>query len=337
VARLNEAAEEFKIELAANPNEFFANYYLGIVYIIERNWVDAIALLEKAAQAQPNNPDPYFHLGQAYQGAGKHEQAVEVLKKSIALTVQLDHNDYQVTTAHYRLGQSLIKIGRTEEGQKELQISAQLKAKGFKLDEKKVDAYLSGTSLRAQDGKLPEWEQTEPVVAGSNKLDAVKSEKLAAEVSYYSKIVASAHNNIALLRAERQDFKGAVEQFSLAGKWNPQHEGLNYNLGLAYYKSEAYRDAVTPFENELKKNPSNIAAKQLLGLSYFMIEDFARASPLLADVVAVKSGEAALYYPLALSLLREGKVEAANKVIQQMVLEGGNSPQLHILLSQAHY
>ena len=107
--------------------------------------------LEKAISKQPNNPDPYFHLGQAYQGAGKHQQAVDVLQKSIQLNPSLAHNDYQVTTAHYRLGQSLIKVGRTAEGQKELQISAELKSKGFKLDEKRVGAFLSGNALAAPD------------------------------------------------------------------------------------------------------------------------------------------------------------------------------------------
>ena len=105
-ARLQDAVEEFKIELAANPEEYFANFYLGILYIMERKFEPAIALLEKAVSKQPNNPDPYFHLGQAYQGAGKHKEAVDVLQKTIALTPSLEHNDYQVTTAHYRLGQS---------------------------------------------------------------------------------------------------------------------------------------------------------------------------------------------------------------------------------------
>ena len=54
-------------------------------------------------------------------------------------------------------------------------------------------------------------------------------------------------------------------------------------------------------------------------------------------MVAVKSQDAALYYPLALSLLKDGKLEAANRVIEQMVAVGENSPQLHILFSQAHY
>ncbi|HEU4871043.1 MAG TPA: tetratricopeptide repeat protein, partial [Pyrinomonadaceae bacterium] len=152
-ARIPDAMEEFKVELAANPDEYFANFYLGILYIMDRKWEPAIALLEKATQRQPNNPDPYFHLGQAYQGAGKHKEAIEVLQKTIALNPSLAHNDYQVTTAHYRLGQSLIKVGRTAEGEKELQISADLKSKGFKLDEKKVGAFLSGNGAADQSGQ----------------------------------------------------------------------------------------------------------------------------------------------------------------------------------------
>src|SRR6185369_13170440 len=250
---------------------------------------------------QPNNPDPYFHLGQAYQGAARHKEAVEVLQKSIALTTSLEHNDYQVTTAHYRLGQSLLKVGRTEEGQKELQISADLKSKGFKLDEKKVGDFLTGSNLPDQNGKS-ELVKAEGVIADPVALDPAKAEKLKAEESYYTKVVAAGYNSIGLLRAEQQDFKEAAKQFALAAKWNPSQEGLNYNLGLAYYKSESYKEAIPALENELKIDPSNIAIKQLLGLSYFMTNDYARASTLLTDVVAVKSQDAALYYPLALSL-----------------------------------
>jgi tetratricopeptide (TPR) repeat protein len=336
-ARLSDAAAEFKIELAANPNEFFANYYLGILEVIERQWPAAIDLLEKASRMQPKNPDPYFHLGQAYQGAGKHEQAIEVLEKSIALNPSLGHNDYQVTTAHYRLGQSLVKVGRIAEGEKELQTSAQLKSQGFKLDEKKVGAFLSGTSTPDQEGKVTELVNATGVIAESAALDAKSTEKLKTDEAYYVKVIAAAHNSIGLLRAEQQQFREAAVQFGLAARWNPSQEGLNFNLGLANYKSESYQEAVPALENELKVNPTSIAIKQLLGLSYFMTDDFAKASKLLTEVIAVKANDAALYYPLALSLLKSGEMEPANRVIQQMVLLGGNSPQLHILLSQAHY
>ncbi len=70
-ARIPDAMEEFRIELAANPDEYFANFYLGILYIMDRKWEPAIALLEKATRAQPNNPDPYFPPGPGLSGCGQ--------------------------------------------------------------------------------------------------------------------------------------------------------------------------------------------------------------------------------------------------------------------------
>ena len=67
--------------MAANPDEYFANYYLGVVYNFQRQWDLAITFLQKAASIQPNNPDPYFQLGQAYQELNNHKQAIEVLEK----------------------------------------------------------------------------------------------------------------------------------------------------------------------------------------------------------------------------------------------------------------
>ena len=335
-ARIPDATAEFQVELAANPEEYFANFYLGILYIMERKFEPAIALLEKAAQKQPNNPDPYFHLGQAYQGAGRHKEAIEVLQKTIVLNPSLAHNDYQVTTAHYRLGQSLLKVGRTDEGQKELQIAADLKQKGFKLDETKLGTYLNGNKLPDQNGNT-ELVKAEGVIAEPPELDADKAQKLKAEESYYTKVVAAGHNSIGLLRAEQQDFREAASQFALAAKWNPNQEGLNYNLGLAYYKSESYKEAIPALENELKIDSTNIGIKQLLGLSYFATSDYAHAATLLTEVVAAKSQDAALYYPLALSLIKDGKLDEANRVVEQMVTIGENTPQLHILFSQAHY
>ena len=286
--------------MAAHPEEFFANYYLGIASTVERKWDTAIGFLRKASQIQPDNPDPYYFLGQAYLGLEKHEEAIEVLRKSIALNPHLQHNDYQVTNAHFRLGQALLKVGRTEEGQKEIKIAADLKSKAFKRDEAKVEAFTNAVHSDERS-KFPELVLAEGVIAESNPLDEKAKGELKSSEAYYAKVIASAHNNIGLLWAERQDFRAAAEQFRLAAKWDPHLEGLNFNLGLACYKAELYKEAVSPLENELKDHPANDSAKQLLGLSYFMTDNYPQASALLTEVVAAKPNEAALYYPLALS------------------------------------
>lgn len=335
-ARLDDAAAEFKVELDSNPEEFFANYYLGVVCVMQRKWDEALPLLEKATRIQPDNPDPYFHLGQAYQSVERHEQAIAALRKSIALNPELSHNDYQVATAHYRLGQSLMKTGRKEEGEKELQTAAELKSKSFSKDKEKAEAYLNATDLHDQNGK-PEMASTEGVIAERIAPDAKTERELKEGEDYYSRILSSVHNDIGLLHADRQDFRVAVEQFRSAAKWNPRLEGVDFNLGLAAYKAEMYKEAVAPLERVLSAAPANVQAKQLLGMSYFMTDNYAGASKLLSDVVAIKTDNVGLYYTLALSLIKQGRQAEADLVIQQMLARGGNSPQLHIVLGQAYY
>jgi tetratricopeptide (TPR) repeat protein len=336
-ARLDDAAAEFNVELASNPEEFFANYYLGIIYVIQRKWEPSVALLEKASRREPNNPDPYFHLGQAYQSLGRHTEAVEALKKSIALNPELSHNDYQVATAHYRLGQSLLKLGRQDEGERELQLASELKSKSLTRDKEKAEAYLTAENLREPSAKFPEMVSTEGIVAETSAPDEKTRGELKGGESFYRQVVASAHNDVGLLRAEAGDFRAAAEQFAAAAKWNPQLEGIDFNWGLAAYRAELFKDAIAPLERELVARPANAQAKQLLGMSYFVTENYARASELLADVVALHPDNVGLNYTLALSLIKQGKTEEANRRVQQMIATSGNSPQLHIVLGQAYY
>jgi tetratricopeptide (TPR) repeat protein len=307
-SKIGEAAEEFKIEMAANPDEFFSNYYLGVVYVYQRKWDLAITFLQKASGIEPNNPDPYFQLGQAYQELNRHEQAVEVLRKSIAFNPDLAHNKNQVTKAHHRLAQSLLKLGQTEEGQKELQIASDLKAKAFKL-EQQVQTGAPGMGA----DKLTVPEENSPFgqrsVSGSIQRDAKTTQELKSSADYYQKILATVHNNVGLLRAERQDFRAAAEQFALAVKWNPEQEGLDYNLGLAYYKSELYERAIPPLEKELKTRPANRPARLLLGMSRF---------------------------DLGKALLQRGDTKGAIDNLERAAKLDPEKPDFHLQLGQAY-
>ena len=121
------------------------------------------------------------------------------------------------------------------------------------------------------------WSKQKELLPNLSHSIRPKQKSSRAEETYYTKVVAAAHNSIGLLRAEQQDFREASAQFALAAKWNPNQEGLNYNLGLANYKAESYKEAIPALEKELNINPTNIAIKQLLGLSYFMTADYAKA------------------------------------------------------------
>ena len=328
-SKLAEAVAEFKLEVAQNPDEFLANYYLGVVYNFQREWQPAIKVLEKAATIEPNNPDPYFQLGQAYQELDQHDRAVAVLRKAIEYNPDLGHNKGQVTTAHHRLAQSLIKLGQTEAGQKELQLAAELKAQAFKLEQQATgaptNAPLGDTS---NDVAL-----RKPVTAAPTQLDPVKEGELKNAIDYYKKVVASAHNNVGLLRAERQDLRAAASHFARATKWNPQQEGLAFNLGLAYYKLQLYEQAIGPLEQELLAHPDNRPVQTLLGMSCFWTELYPRAAELLSPLAEANLADLDLQYAAATSLIRQGKVDAAQPLVERVRANTSAAPQLHLLFA----
>src|ERR1043165_3446469 len=177
---------------------------------------------------------------------------------------------------------------------------------GHKRDEEKTTTYLNSANLHEQNGNFPEILSVEGTLAESNPLDGRTATDLKSLEAYYTEVVASAHNNSDLIRAERQDFRAAADQIAEAARWNPQLKEISFNWGLACYKAELYKQAIPPLESELKNNPNNVSAKQLLGMSYFMTDGYSRAAELLTDVISEKPNDATLYYTLALSLIRDG-------------------------------
>jgi len=327
------AEGEFKIELAANPNDFFSNYYLGITCIFQRKWEPAIYFLTTASRIQPNNPDPYFQLGQVYQELKKHDQAINVLTKAIDLNPNLPHNKFQVTTAHYRLAQSLFQTGQTDAGRKELQVASELKARAFEMTQS-----LSAKQSTMGASRLPdESDQTPRATETQNSLDAKTRSELEANEAYLTKIISALHNSLGLVQAGRQNLTGAAVEFRLAKKWNPQQAGLDYNLGLAYFRAELYREALAPLESEIKSNPTNTQARWLLGLSYFNTRDYSKAAELLHDVLSSGSTNAELYYALASSLIKQQKIDAAQQAIEQMAVLTGTTTRLYVLRGQVQY
>ncbi len=331
---LKEAAEQFRIELSVYPDEFLAVYNLGLVCVVERKYEEAVNLLEKASRLRPQNPDVRLFLGNAYHGLSQFERAIESIKKAMELNPLLDKISAHAAEAHFLLGQSLVRVGRVEEGERELERARELKAKALENDRQKIDAYLNAEEYRGFQFR-PEGD--EKLLPPMNTSDAKAREKFKDAEKFFSEVVAKIHNQTGLLYADRRDFRAAAEHFSSAIDWDSKFVGAGYNLGLAYYQTERYKEAIAPLELEIKLDPANASAKHLLGLSYFMAEDYTKASALLAEVLPARSNNIGLYYTLSLSFIKQKKLAEASDVIKKMLVAGGDSAQVHILLGQAHH
>jgi tetratricopeptide (TPR) repeat protein len=332
--KLKEAAAEFRSELASYPEEFLAIYNLGVVCVIERQYEEGAIWLEKAARLRPQNPEVFLFLGNAYHGLSRFDKAVEAFERCLRLNPDLDKTSAQAPEAHFLFGKSLVRIGRTEDGEKHLQIAKELKAQSLSSDREKTEAYMKSEPYKGMQRGQGEQDLFATVI---NVSDPKLKEKMQGTERMYTQAVAIIHNQIGLLEAERQNFRAAMLEFYAASEWDSNLRDINYNLGLAAYRAEQYREAIPALEAELNTNSTNVPAKHLLGMCYFMADEYAKSAELLRQVIPQKPNNVALFYTYSLALLKQNKVEEANEIIKQMMTSGGDSPQIHILLSQAQY
>ena len=87
-----------------------------------------------------------------------------------------------------------------------------------------------------------------------------------------------------LMQAGKSD--EAISQLLAIQSSNPAAQGLNLELGTAYYKKSEYPKAVEFLKKSLIEDPNNGEAVQLLGLSYYLGGHPAEAIPLLERVQA---------------------------------------------------
>ena len=59
--------------------------YLAHFYLDDRNYVDAVPLLEKARVQEPDNPNILLNLGIAYRGVGRHDEARASYERALAV------------------------------------------------------------------------------------------------------------------------------------------------------------------------------------------------------------------------------------------------------------
>ena len=116
---IDSAITNLSKELARNPNFSMAWYRLGDAYTRQENWALAIENLERAVWLNPNFSGPYILLGKSYFKIREFTNAEGILRHAL----QLDPQNYSAT---YLLGQTLIALGRTDEGRTMLQKSRTL-------------------------------------------------------------------------------------------------------------------------------------------------------------------------------------------------------------------
>jgi tetratricopeptide (TPR) repeat protein len=141
-----EAAAAFEKRVALIPNDPQAHHELGEIYVRLGRDSEALAEFSVATLIDPKRVDSHVAIAQAHLREGRFEHAERVSRRVIAL-------DEEHREARYILATSLIRIGRDDEGRKELAVfhryqteDAASRARIFELEGYKREATVSAAT-----------------------------------------------------------------------------------------------------------------------------------------------------------------------------------------------
>ena len=107
------AVEAYQNAIKFDPNDAAAHLALGKLYLDRNNSDRAILELSAALKLSPDLDGVHAGLGRAWRAAGDPATAINILKQG----VERNPSDQE---ARYVLGQTLLSLGRTDEGRREI-------------------------------------------------------------------------------------------------------------------------------------------------------------------------------------------------------------------------
>ncbi len=324
-SRLAEAGQAFEQELQLTPDDFFSNFFAGVVASSENNHQKAIALLQKAVRLNPQSGEAHLFLGQSQMETGDTKTAEKNLRRATELSENTAKNGFQSRRAHYMLGRLLAANGRREEGEAELAKARELQTKLIKTTRDEInelfsqvvgDAKKSPIANAAQNPTNRETNLPAPRVAELNKIKA-----------YLSDVLAQAFYNLGVIAVQNKQNPEALENFAAAARWKPNFPNLDRSWGIVAFRSGQFDTAVAPLARQTKANPQDNLARQMLGASFYFTNNYKMAVETLKPLAAAITDDAELAYFYAVSLIQIEKNQEAAPVFDKLAQISQKNPE----------
>ncbi len=326
--RLSEAADAFAKELIISPNDFYANFFAGVVASSENKHEKAISFLKKAAQIDPKRGEVYLFLGQSQFELNDLIAAEKNLRLAIQLEKTDERSKSQANRTHFLLGRLLIKTNRKVEGEKELAISRKFQQESLDSAKSQINQILGQVVEKNSSQTI----NAQPVVSLTPKRIAeLKSLK-----SYLSNVLAQAFNNLGVIATQNGQIEDAISFFTSALTWNPSFPNLNRNLGILSFRSGQYDKAIQPLSNHLKLNPNDNLIRQLLGTSYYSINNFAKTIEILKPIETILTNEKELTYFYGIALIQQKRNAEAVIIFNKLAQISQKNPEALFYAAQGY-
>ncbi len=311
-AKYPEAQQEFEKEIAINPGDFEANYYLGVIALQQHRAANAEQFLKKAIASSPAHLDSWFYLGKAQFEQGRWNDATLSLVRSLGPPED---------------------AARKEKIDEAKALIEQARSKGAPPPAPGPQQVAQSS---AETGKTPATGLQQLALGFSNAYPAAP--QTAEEKRYeatVAKILAEAYNNLGVIDAHNGNLARAAREFEQAERWNPELENVDRNWALAAFRSQQYADAIEPLGHQLAKK-EDFTQREMLGLSYFMTDQYVEAARTFYPVLDFLPNDPAILYAAGVSLVRARHPAEAARIFDRLLKQNDKNPEIHVLLGQAY-
>lgn len=330
----DENASEDRAEIQNNPDDFRPHYDLGKIAVHLHQNEEAERELRRAAEIQPNNPDPLIALGELLISERRLPDAEAAMTKAIALTKDPSRERYQIYRAYYVLGRIQIETGRREQGVQNLKTAAELREKTE--PQKGMGGNGSESTAETARKNVASVQPMGPPDDVASSISPETQKRLDAYFDQLKPAIADAYNNLGVAAGAHNDFSTAIAYFHKAQQWYPQLQTLDRNLGMSAFHAGQYQDAVLPLWHVLQRDPNDKRVRAALALSYFSVQNFEGTVETLRPIQKDVAADPGTGTALAVSLIKTGQYEQGMALLNTLQKANPNLAEIHAAIGETY-
>jgi len=239
---------------------------LGLLAYQKGENATAIEMIGKATHISPNEAGTWYNLGNAFAGAGRLDEAVTALQRTISLTPNF-------VEAHNNLGNMLVKQGKPDEAmdcyRKAIELLPEFAEPHNNLgklltDQGQWDEAIASSqyALSVIPNFAGAYNNTGIALAGQGKMqEAMTSYRraIAIDLNY-----AEPHYNLGTALASLNRLDEAVNAYQRAIAINPSLTHFHHNLGIALGDLGKLDEAIACYRRVVEIDPDNCSARHML-------------------------------------------------------------------------
>ena len=231
--------------ISSNPNEPDAYFHLGNAYFKKGDWKQAVASYQKALENKPKDSELLFQLGMAYYNNKEQKPALEIFDRGLKLKKQPDRFHY---------GLALVQMAQKDFSSADLNLR---KALLLESNSAEYHRALGDVNSARQ-------------VYGS----AIEAYKKALELdsSMYE-----THYSLARAYFLEKNFNSAINSYKKVIKLKPDYSQAHLELANIYFLANKYADARLAYEEYLKFDSTNSLVFLNLGRIYYYFRQYSKA------------------------------------------------------------